>query len=308
MKKISFFISTLVLCFLASCSLINKYTNDPWIGEWKPSDGNDGGTIELLPNGAVVYSQDSDDASLLIYGAWEKDDDNERTVFIQYDPSTIKVTAGNVLLEAVLRQAAQVLCSERIKFTVSEDGKHATGGKGIKDGFVKVSDGSGKYDDLKPHVYEAPEVAVSSSEETEQLVDIIEEECDADTCVLENGYESPNYNMGEYPVVMDGETIQLYKGNIGTYPIEVEYVQENEDDYSGDIYVEGRYKYVKVGNVINFSGTETKSGNITLFEVTANGTRSGRFDVRRKGNQLVGTFTNLLNNKEFDVTLTRDYK
>lgn len=307
MKKFYFFISAIMLCLLASCSLINKFKNDPWIGEWKPSDGNDDGTIELLANGAAVYSQYSDDSSILIYGAWEKDDDSERTVYIRFDPSTIKVKANNPLVEYVLSQAAQVLCSKKLPFTVSEDGKYATCTDDKDKKFKKVSDGSGKYDDLKPHVYQEPEVAVSA-EETEPLVDVMEEECGVDSCVSESPYESANYNMGEYPIVMDGETIELYKGNLGTYPIEVEYVQVEESDYNGDIEVEGRYKYVKVGNVLNLKGIETKFGNITLFESTPNGTKSGRFDLKRDGNKLVGKFTNLLNNKEFEVTLTRDYK
>lgn len=104
--------------------------------------------------------------------------------------------------------------------------------------------------------------------------------------------------MGDYPIVMDGETIQTFIGTIGEQPIIMEYVEEYEND-EGLIIISGRYKYLNTGNVLTFGGNQKLFGLITLYEYTAN----GEFYLQHTDDGLVGTFNNLNTGQEFDVTL-----
>lgn len=143
MKKFLFLLFVMVIA--AACS-----KSDPWIGEWKPSGGNDDGIVEFLANGAVVYNQQSIDGSIVIYGAWKKVSDEKREISFKFDPSTIKVKADNPLVEVILYQLAGGLCSQEITFQFSEDYKTAGAIGGMRDGYVKVSSGSGKFNNVKP--------------------------------------------------------------------------------------------------------------------------------------------------------------
>lgn len=143
-------------------------------------------------------------------------------------------------------------------------------------------------------------VNIDESEYIAEEEAVVVEEAVADTVV--EATEPKTSEMGDYPIVVEGETVLTFSGNIGPYPVVMECVEYNETD-EGEANVEGRYKYIKTGGILKFDGKQNRDGSIVLNEYTPKGNNSGTFRLRRHGNLLEGSFVNLSNGKEFEVSL-----
>lgn len=106
----------------------------------------------------------------------------------------------------------------------------------------------------------------------------------------------------------DSEQYELFEGSIGPYPIKMWYSLSNGylDESATKSAVTGKYTYTTQGTTLELSGIEYKSGYIILDERSAKGVNSGTFELYRNFDgqyDITGTFTNLRNNKKFDVKL-----
>lgn len=139
-------------------------------------------------------------------------------------------------------------------------------------------------------------------DESEIVTDVDSDPEEAAEEVSDNFVGNKATGMGDYPIVMDGETVFTYSGNIGEYPILMEYVKSYETE-DGEITVEGRYKYVEAGNILSFKGTQYPDDTIDLKEYTPSGKNSGEFHLRHQNNSMTGVFVNLVNGNKLEVTL-----
>ncbi|MBD5205102.1 MAG: hypothetical protein HDS71_07035 [Bacteroidales bacterium] len=192
MKFIYLFIPLFLLC---ACS-----KSEPWIGEYKPTNG-DNAIIEFVSNGTVVYNQKSDDGSILIYGSWHKDTEEKREVSFKFDPSTIKIQVyeNNPLTEAILYVLANEFTSKEITFQFSEDYKKASVDGDEENGYIKISSGSGQFDNVTPPT--ANETPVNDTVvKVEDVHNIVEEQAEKDLlrCYYSKKMLSGNGDYGNY--------------------------------------------------------------------------------------------------------------
>lgn len=120
MKKVVGQILVLVALLLtASCG-----TDKPWVGEWIPESGNQDGVIELKSDGTAIYDQQSSDGSVYIEGSWTEVEGQPNQIKIKFDEATIEADADNPLVEILLSQVGEALCSQTLEASVSENGDY----------------------------------------------------------------------------------------------------------------------------------------------------------------------------------------
>lgn len=112
----------IIAIVLTSCS------SDPWVGKWRP-DNDRNVHIIIKSNGSVEWVCDADDGSWEMDGKWSIVENQENTIEIDFDSSSISMDIDNPLTAAIIKEALMTVAEEGMTLTVSEDGDflHAPG-------------------------------------------------------------------------------------------------------------------------------------------------------------------------------------
>lgn len=294
---LTIFISVL----LSGCG--NKY---PWTGEWIMED-NTNGIYELTDNGLIVMSYSSQDGSFSLKGKWTEVPGKHNMIKFIFDINTLECDIDNIFSKYIAINMIYDFASIDWFLQLSKDGKRLENIKNSSKYYIKVSEGSGKYDDIDPddiiyiqtnqsNIKESVDTAAWDT--TASVVEETEEIVEAEPIDTE-----PDFKMSH-------ET-EMFVGNIGPYPIKMrlEYDDnhgaDNTESYQINIY--GKYTYTRNGSTFELNGVESPVYGITLSEFTKSGNNTGDFDLQRndEGDRLNGTFTNLTNGKQFTVKLKK---
>lgn len=114
---------------VAIALLVNACSSDSVIGEWAPDNDTSGNTlIKIKSGGTAEYKGDADDGTYRMKGTWSYVGEDEKTINVKFDASTIKVDLDNSLAEEFMKMGLQEMASHTLTLTLSEDGEHLDGG------------------------------------------------------------------------------------------------------------------------------------------------------------------------------------
>lgn len=118
MKKIIYSIlSVLFIVMVAACG-----SSNPWVGEWVPeNDRNSCQVMHILDNGKAEMINDSSDGYAKMEGTWSLQGENENSMVVKFDSSSIELDFENPIIEAVMEQGLELLAEQTVEFGMTED-------------------------------------------------------------------------------------------------------------------------------------------------------------------------------------------
>lgn len=132
MKTIYLILSVMIILALAACS------NDPFVGEWVPSNDTDGNTvIYIKSDGTMALITDADDGYAKISGTWTRLSDSENTIKAKFDANTIELDFDNPLEEMIMQQVLEESATVESSFVLSENGNYLENKENRAKAFVR---------------------------------------------------------------------------------------------------------------------------------------------------------------------------
>lgn len=116
-KTIYSILSVLFIVMVAACG-----SSNPWVGEWVPeNDRNSCQVMHILDNGKAEMINDSSDGYAKMEGTWSLQGENENSMVVKFDSSSIELDFENPIIEAVMEQGLELLAEQTVEFGMTED-------------------------------------------------------------------------------------------------------------------------------------------------------------------------------------------